>query len=239
MATSPALDAEPPKDDGKAPGILVLDRPGATQSFVSVAFQGPPRSSPDYEAITLMNAILGGQFTSRLNLNLREKHAYTYGARSSLDWRSRPAPYTSGGAMVRDSTAPALQEIFSEMERMRSELVSAEELENAKRHIVLGLPADFESTADISTAVIKLAVHGLPLDDWTKEASRFEGVTREDVLRVAKTHLPLETARVVIVGDAAAIRKGLETLPRGPVEVRQPASPSPRASATSAPSTKR
>ncbi|NUQ74449.1 MAG: insulinase family protein [Polyangiaceae bacterium] len=216
----PAKEVGPPARLGeKEARILLLDRPGATQSQVAVALPGVPRVTKDFEAILLMNTILGGQFSSRLNLNLREKHAYSYGVRSSFDMRRGPGPFVAGGAIVRESTGPAVREILAEMKRLQNELVTADELDDARSNLILQLPARFETTSETASTLAYLSTHGLPLDEIATRPARLKAITREDVKRVAEMYLKADIARVVIVGDAKIIKAQLEALGIGSVEL--------------------
>ena len=200
--------------------VVIVDRPGATQSSVAVALPGVPRKSPDFDAITVMNTILGGQFSSRLNLNLREAHGYTYGARSGFDFRHGPGPFSAGGAIFRESTGAAVGEILAEIDRLRREPVGDEELADAKTNLIRQLPARFESAGETAATLAALSTYALPLDEFATRPARFGRVTKEDVRRVAQTYLEQDRLRVFVVGDAAVIREGLEKLGIGPVEVR-------------------
>ncbi|HLM71689.1 MAG TPA: pitrilysin family protein [Polyangiaceae bacterium] len=209
----------PPLPDAKAARILLLDRPGATQSQVAVALPGVPRVTKDFEVILLMNTILGGQFSSRLNLNLREKHAYSYGVRSNFDMRRGPGPFVAGGAIVRESTGPAVREILAEMKRLQAELVTAEELDDARSNLILQLPARFESAAETASTLAYLATYGLPLDEIATRPARLKAVTRDDVKRAAESYLKADLTRIVIVGDAKVIKAQLDALGIGSVEL--------------------
>ncbi|MCS6902159.1 MAG: pitrilysin family protein [Myxococcales bacterium] len=215
------VQAPPPLKD--APNVLILDRPGASQSHVAVAQVGVSRATEDFEAILLMNTILGGQFSSRLNLNLREKHGYTYGVGSSFTMRQGPGPFAVHGAIVREHTADALREILAELERIRSQLVTEEELADAKAYLIRRIPSFFESANGIASTLASMAVYGLPLDEFTRRAERLERITREDVQRVAGKYLMPERFRVIVVGDAEAVRPSLDALKLGKIEVRKPA----------------
>ncbi len=225
-AASPALPAAVTDADvsGDA-AVVVIDRPGATQSHVAATLVGVPRATADYVPILVMNTILGGQFSSRLNLNLREKHAYTYGARSHFDMRHGAGPFSAGGAIVREKTAPAVKEILAELARIRDAQVDDEELEAAKSNLIRRLPGSFETVSDVAGSVSGLAVFGLPLDEYAKRPDAYRAVTKEDVQRVAKAYLRGEKVRIVIVGDAAVIQKDLEALGLGKVEVRKAPEP--------------
>ena len=219
---APAKDPEaPPPVAADAPAIVLVDRPKLTQSTVSVALPGVPRSTPDHEALLVMNTILGGKFSSRLNMNLREQHAYTYGARSGFDMRHGPGPFTAGGAIVRESTGPAVKEIFAEIRRMRAELVTDEELNDAKSNLIRQLPARFETAGATASTLADLAIYHLPLDEFATRAAKIQGVTREDVRRVAEAYLVPERMRAVMVADASAVREQLPALGLGAVDVQQ------------------
>lgn len=205
--------SKPSKLDG--PRILLVDRPDATQTNVAVALPGTPRKTPDFDALLVMNTILGGQFTSRLNLNLREAHAYTYGARSHFDMRDGAGPFSAGGAMVREKTTEALKEIFAELGRLRKEPVSDDELANAKSNLIQQLPARFETASETAGTVAALALYGLPLDEFSTREARIKAITKEDVKRVAETYLRTDEMRVVLVGDAKVITPGLSSLGLG------------------------
>jgi zinc protease len=171
--------------------------------------------------LMVMNTILGGQFSSRLNMNLREKHAYTYGASSSFDMRHGAGPFTAGGAIVREKTEPAAQEILAEIKRLQESLVTDEEIVDAKTNLIRRLPAAFETVSDVAGSLAYLAIYDLPLDEFAKRAEGYRAVTAADVQRVATTYLKLDRLRLVIVGDADVIEKDLEKLELGKIEVRR------------------
>ena len=218
-ARRPTPIAEPPFD-AKRPRVVLIDRPGATQSNVSVTDVGVPRVTGDHDAITLMNAILGGQFSSRINLNLREKHAYTYGASSSFDMRHAAGPFAAGGAIKTESTAPAIKEILAEIDAIRSAPVTEDELADAKNNVIKQLPSWFETAGGTAGTLASMAVHGLPLDEFASLPARLQKVTREDVQRVAAAHLRPSQLRVVVVGDAAKIKESLGQLGLGEVVMK-------------------
>lgn len=223
-AAAPPAPPAPPA--GQAP-ILIVDRKGLTQSVLTVALPGVPRSTPDYEAILVMNAILGGQFSSRLNLNLREKHAYTYGAHSHFDMRHGPGPFSAGGAIVRESTGPAVQETLAEIRRIREQPVSPEELADAKSHLIQALPARFESALTTASTLAALAMYHLPLDEFATRVAKIQRVTAADVQRVARATLIPDRLRVVMVADAAAVQAQLSALGLGAADIQKPAAEPP------------
>ena len=219
--------APPPASD-KAAKIVIVDRKGATQTNLQVALPGVPRSTPDFDALLVMNTIFGSGFSSRLNMNLREKHAYTYGARSGFDFRRGPGPFIAGGAIVREATAKATKEIFSEVDRIRQELVTDDELAFAKSSIIDKLPSLFETNGDTASALASLSLYGLPLDEYEKRAARIKAITKEEVLRVAKKYLDPKAMRVVMVGDHEKISAEVTALGLGKVELAaEPPKPKP------------
>ena len=194
--------------------IVVVDVPGAAQSQVFVAEEGAAMSTPDRIPITVMNLILGGLFSSRINLDLREAHAYTYGAHSRFSFRHRAGPFVAGGAMFAEHTGDAVRELLAQIQRIRAEAVTAEELADAKEHAKLALPARFESVGDVTDALQEIAVYGLPLDEYASRAAQIDAVTEAEVQRVARQWLRPDAMRIVVTGDRAKIEKDLSSLGR-------------------------
>lgn len=197
--------------------IHVVAKPDAPQSELRVGHVGARRLDPDYFAIVVMNAILGGLFSSRINLNLREAHAYTYGAFSSFDWRRAAGPFTVATAVRSDITDAALREIMFEIERMRASEVSADELSLATSYLDGVFPIRFESTSAIANALASLVTYGLPNDYYDRYRDNIRSVSANDVLRVAGAHVRPEHLQIVAVGDPSVIRGPLEALALGPV----------------------
>ncbi|MEO6575283.1 MAG: pitrilysin family protein, partial [Polyangiaceae bacterium] len=215
---SPALAAAKAKAD--APRLILVDRPGAPQSQVVLAEQGVPMSTPDRDALNVANAILGGMFSSRINMNLREAHAYTYGAYSRFSYRHGAGPFTAGGAVVADKTAPAIHELFIELASSRDNEATADELANAKENLKLALPGRFETVTDVTNALSDIAVYDLPLDEYATRVKRIDAVTAADVKRVAAAHLHPSAVRVIVVGDRAKLEPTLEVLHLGAPAIR-------------------
>jgi zinc protease len=201
--------------------LVVVDRPGASQTQIRVATIGAPRSSPDYVPLQVMNDILGGMFSSRINLNLREAHGYTYGASSQFIFRRGAGPFQIASGVRTDVTAPAVQEIFNELQKMIATSVTASELALAKDSYVRSLPSAFETTDSIVRSFSTIFTYGLPLDYFATLPDRFRAVTGEDVQAAAKKYLVPEKMVVVAVGDRAKIAPGLEAQ-LGPAEIRNP-----------------
>ena len=202
------------------PRIFFIDRPHAPQSAISLAHVGVPRSSRDYAALVVMNTILGGMFSSRINLNLRERHEYTYGASSSFQYRRGAGPFSAGGAIVTAHTADAVHEILGELTRIRAEDVGADELTLAKARVTESLPARFETDDQTAGAISDVFTYGLPLDEYATIASRINAVTAADVRRVAQQYLDPDHARVVVVGDRETVEPALRQLNLGDIEFR-------------------
>jgi predicted Zn-dependent peptidase len=196
--------------------LVVVDKPNAPQSQIRIGGVGVARSNPDFFPIQVMNTILGGGFSSRLNLNLREKHGYTYGASSFFDMRRFAGPFTAAAGVQSDKTAESITEFLNEMRGMLKE-VPADELERAKNYVALRFPTMFEATGDIAGRLETLIVYRLPDDYYAKYVQQIQAVTSADVLRVAQRYLPVDRATIVVVGDRKAIDAPLGALNLGPI----------------------
>ncbi len=214
---APPSPAEAPRPETR---IVLVDKPGAVQSVVSIGAPGVDRRSEDYAAITLMNTILGGSFSARLNDILREQKGYTYGAFSGYAWRPLPGPFSAGAQVRTNVTDSSLAIFFSEFERIREAPVSDAELERARAYLTLGALTEFETTGDVAAQLAGLNEFGLPLTSIPEELAAISRVTAADVQRVAQTYLDPTRLTVVVVGDVATVRPGLEALALGPVELR-------------------
>jgi zinc protease len=217
-AASPASPPKPPVKPIDAARVIWVDKPGAPQSVVRLAEVGLPRLAPDRDAVSVMNTIFGGMFSSRINLNLREKNAYTYGAGSTFHMRHGAGPFTVGGNIVADKTAPAIAEIFGELRRMRDEPVTEKDLENAKENIKRAMPGRFETVTEVTGALSDIAVYGLPLDEYATRPARIDKITADDVIKASKAHLHLDAIKIIVVGDRKKLESSLETLHLGVVE---------------------
>jgi zinc protease len=192
------------------PRLVVVDRPGSPQTQLRVATIGAPRSSPDYMALRVMNAILGGLFSSRINLNLREAHGYTYGARSQFSFWRGAGPFAVITGVRTDVTAPAVREIVNEVKRMVATDVTVDELTLAKDAIIQSLPGQFETNEFTVGALSAIFVYGLPADFYSQLPARINAISAKDIQSVAAKYLVPEKMVVVAVGDAAQIRQPLE-----------------------------
>jgi zinc protease len=189
----------------------------AAQTELRIGHVGAPRLHPDYFDIVVMNAILGGLFNSRINLNLREAHAYTYGAFSAFDWRRGTGPFVVSTAVKSEATADSIREILVETERIRSQPVPAEELSLATSYLDGVFPIRYETTAAVAGALANQVIYGLPDDYFDTYRTRIRGVTAESVRGAAQRHLDPSRLQAVVVGDPAVVRQPLEDLGFGPM----------------------
>jgi zinc protease len=196
--------------------VHIIAKEDAPQSEVRVGHVGIPRSHPDYFRVVIMNAILGGLFSSRINLNLREVHAYTYGAYSHYDWRRGAGPFVVSSAVKSDVTDGAVREILHEIERMRETEPTVEELSLATSYLDGVFPIRYETTSAIAGALASLAVYGLPNDYFDRYRENIRSVTSADVLEAARRHLHPGQLQFAVVGDPKAVREPLERLELGP-----------------------
>jgi predicted Zn-dependent peptidase len=216
-AMPPATTIAPPPQV-RARQVFLVDKPGAAQSQIRIGWVGVPRSTRDYFALRVLNTILGGSFTSRLNENLREAHGYAYGASSAFDMRLGAGPFEAAAGVQTDKTAAAVTEFFNELQRIRQP-VDAAELEKAKRYLSLLLPRSFETTRGTTMALAQMFVYGLPNDFYETFAARVGAVTAADVKRAADEYIQPDRFDVVIVGDRSAIEPGLRSLNLGPLTI--------------------
>lgn len=204
------------------PRVHLVHKADAPQSEVRVGHVAIPRLHEDYFAVVVMNAILGGLFSSRLNLNLREQHAYTYGAHSTFDWRRAASPFEVSTAVETAVTADALREIVHEFTRIREAPVSEAELSLAVSYLVGVFPIRFETTAEVAGGLANVEIFRLPSTYFDTYRTRVAAVTVDDVLRVARTHLDPTRLQVVVVGNADAIRAPISALGLGAISVYDP-----------------
>lgn len=212
----------PPTSYGPAPPaaartIYLVDKPDAAQSSFRIGDVGVARSTPDYFAIEVMNTILGGSFSSRLNQNLRETHGYTYGAGSGFAMRREAGPFIARAEVVAAKTDSALLEFLVELRAIR-DTVPESELTRAKRLLELQLPGDFETTGSIAGQLVPVVLYDLPLDFYDRYVGRIESVDQAAVQRVARREIEPDSVAVVIVGDSKSVESGLKALGVAPVK---------------------
>ena len=197
--------------------IYIIDKPGAAQSQIRIGWVGVPRSTPDYPTLQVLNTILGGSFTSRLNTNLRETHGYSYGAFSGFEERISPGAFSARAGVQTDKTAEALKEFFNEFAGVLKPIPD-EELEKAKNYVALGFPAEFESTGDLARKLEEQVVHDLPAEYFPSYIRSVTQVTGEGVEKAAARYIQPDKFAVVIVGDRKVIEPGVRALNLGPIE---------------------
>ena len=199
--------------------VHIVDKPEAPQSELRAGHVGLPRKHPDFFPTLVMNAVLGGLFGSRINLNLREAHGYTYGASSFYDWRRGPGPFVISTAVQSEVTAPALREILLELDRIRGERISEEELLLARDYLEGVFPIRYETTAAIASALATLVIYDLPAGYFETYRKNIRGVSVDAVLQAAKSHLHPDQLQTIVVGDARTIRASVSDLSIGDLHV--------------------
>lgn len=197
--------------------IHVVDRPGAAQTELRLGHSGISRNDPDYIPLLALNTLLGGKFTSRINLNLRERHGYTYGAFTRFVGRLGPGPFVVDAAVATESAGAAAREVLGELRRIREELVEPAELEETRSYMVGVFPYTLQTIGDLAKRLETLATYGLPDDYFNRYLERLTQVTREELQEVAQRHLHPDRIAVVAVGPAETLEPQLESL--GPVKV--------------------
>jgi zinc protease len=202
--------------------IHIVDKPEAPQSELRTGHVGLPRKHPDFFPTLVMNAVLGGLFGSRINLNLREAHGYTYGASSFYDWRRGPGPFVVSTAVQSEVTAPALREILFEIDRIRGDRISEDELLLARDYLEGVFPIRYETTAAIASALATLVIYDLPADYFESYRKNVRAVSAEAVLQAARSHLHPDELQTIVVGDARLIRGAVSDLSLGDLHVHSP-----------------
>jgi zinc protease len=212
-AAPPVIEPEP------LPGIAVhvVDRPGAAQTELRLGHPGVPRRHPDYAPLLVLNTLLGGSFTSRVNMNLRERHGYTYGAASRFFGRQGPGPFVISAAVATEATGAAAREVLGELDRLRREEVAPGELEATQSYLIGVFPYTMQTIGDLAKRLETLAVYGLPDDYFERYLERVREVTAEEVLELARRHLHPDRLAIVAVGPAESLAPQLA--PLGPVTV--------------------
>ena len=216
-AVEPGPIAAKPVAGGRR--LRLVDKPGAPQTEIRVGHVGVPRRIPDFHAVSVLGAILGGLFNSRLNMKLREEKGYTYGAHASFDLRRAAGPFAARAAVNTEVTAAALSDLLAELERIGAERVSDAELRAARDFLIGVFPLRFETPGPIVQALSGLVIHDLPDDELATYRERIDAVSADDVLAAARAHIHLDRSAAVLVGDASVVASSLEVVGLGPVEV--------------------
>jgi zinc protease len=214
-ATRAAVPVAPQPKESQ---IHIVDMPGAEQSVIRIGWVGVARATPDYFPLQVLNTVLGGSFTSRLNQNLREKNGYAYGASSGFDMRRSAGPFSARANVQTDKTAEALREFFNELNAIATP-IPAEELEKAKNFIALAFPSRFETIGDLSAQVEDLIVYQLPDTYFEQYVVNIRAVGAGAVQQAAATYIRPERFAIVVVGDRNVIEPGIRALNLAPVRV--------------------
>ena len=210
----------PPAGTTIASRVVIVDKPGLNQTTLLAGQMGVKRSDPDYEKLDLMNTVLGGLFSSRINLNLREDKGYSYGAFSFVGQNRGVGPLMAGASVRADVTGASIQEILAEVTKIKDSGVTPEELKMAKESIIRTLPANFETTFSTAGTMAQIYSYDLPLDYYQTLPGRIEAMQASDVLAVAKKHLVPERMVVVAVGDRSVIEPQISKLNLGAIAYR-------------------
>ena len=198
--------------------IVLIDKPGAAQTELRFGSVAVKRNTPDYLPLVVMNTILGGSFTSRLNQNIRETHGYAYGANSGFNMpRAAIGHFQAGAGVQTNVTDKAVTEFMKELTNIKS--VTADEMNRARNYEALSYPENFASVSAIAGNVGDKIYHNLPDDYFNTYIAKVLGVSQTDVERVAKTYINPDQLVIVMVGDLSKIKEGVEALNLGPIKV--------------------
>ena len=200
--------------------MILVDRPGAPQTTLVCYEMGVARSTPDYAPLEVMNTDLGGLFSSRINMNLREAHGYTYGAGSVFVYHRAPGPFLTYADVRTDATAPATSEMFNELRRIRDTQLSAEEMKLSKDSITRSMPGRFERGTDAAGTFAEIFVYDLPLDYFSKLPDSIDAVTADQAQAIAQKYIHPDKIVVLAIGDRSKIEEDLKKLNLGRVEFR-------------------
>ena len=200
--------------------VSLVDMPGAQQTQLLIGQIGVPRSTPDFATLVVMNNVLGGLFSSRVNLNLREEHGWTYGAYSQFLFRKGDGPFWVVAPVQTDKTAEAVAEIFKELKKIGDAPITAGELAMGRDALVRSLPSDFETSGGTVNSLANLYVYNLGLDYYAKLPGQVAAVTTDAVQAAVRKYLKPDSMIVVAVGDRAKIEAGLKKLNLGAFELR-------------------
>jgi zinc protease len=218
--TAAAAATIPPPPAPPSTHVVIVDKPGAPQtSLLAVGF-GVPANSPDLQTLQVVNYVLGGSFASRINMNLREVHGYTYGANSQFASYRAGGSFSAGGLVRTDITGPATKELMYEIKRFPTTLPTEAELTAAKDARIQSLPGAFETDGAIAGSMGSLFLYNRPLDYYATLPAKYRAITAADVARVATADIHPDNLIIVAAGDRAKIEQQLKDANVGPVEVR-------------------
>ena len=195
----------------KSNNVYIVDKPDAVQSNLRIGHMGIARNNPDYIAVTVMNTILGGFFGSRINLNLREKHGYTYGARSLFNARILPGDFSVDTDVRNEVTDSSVTLIIEELKRIVSEEVTDEELQTVKNYLAGVFPLQLETANAIASRVLNLKLYGLPKDYYNTYISNIQKLTKHDILNAAKKYIDPNNLYIVLSGNSNIIKEKIKS----------------------------
>lgn len=218
QAKSVASEVAAPEARARRTTVHLVDRPGSVQSELRLGHLGLARSHPDYFPVLVMNGILGGTFTSRLNLSLRERHGFTYGVRSSFAFRRRPGPFVIQTAVGSDVTVRAAREALNEIALLLEQGPTEAEVASARHYLAGVFPLELQTTEQLAARLAELVIFDLPEDYFEHYRARITAVTREQVIEAARAHVRPAELAIVVVGDADALQQELEALALAPVQ---------------------
>ena len=198
--------------------VYIVDKPAAAQSQIRIGWVGVPRSTPEHATLDVLNTVLGGSFTSRLNQNLREEHGYAYGASSVFDMRLSAGPFLATAGVQTDKTADSIREFFNELNGIL-EPVPADELAKSKNYVALGFPGEFETTGDLARKLEELVVYSLPDTAFTSFVANVTALTAADLQKAAARFIQPDKMAVVVVGDRKLIEEPIRALGLGPITI--------------------
>jgi zinc protease len=201
--------------------VFVVDRPGAVQSEIRIGHVGVARDHPDFFALEVMNTLLGGAFTSRLNMNLRERNGFTYGARSGFSFRRLPGPFLVQAAVATNVTAAAVREALREIHGLRGDGPTDAEVEAARDYLTGVLPLTLQTTEQLAARVAALVVHQLPDDYFQHYRDGIAAVSSAQAHAAARDHIHPDRMAIVVVGAADQVAPALEELALGPVRIHR------------------
>jgi zinc protease len=226
---SPSATCEGPRTITARPAtsthrIRILDRPGSVQTEIRIGHVGLRRRIPDFHALSVMSAILGGLFNSRLNRVLREERGYTYGASAGFELRRAAGPFAARAAVNTAVTVPAIEAILAELRGIRERAVTRDELHAARDYLVGVFPLRFETPAAVVGAISSIVIQGLPDDELARYRDAIEAVDRDAVTAAARAHVRPDDASILLVGAADEFLPALEAAALGGITIeREPA----------------
>ena len=195
------------------PSIYLIDRPGAAQSVIRAGHLTIPRTHEDYYAVAFLNYVLGGEYSSRLNMNLRQEKGYSYGFYSSIIWTKSRSAWLARGSVQTEVTAEEVKEIINEFIGIKyKNPISEKEFAVAKDGLVKSIPSQYETHSQIMSQMVRLINFRLPLDHFTQSIEKLHSLELDEVLSAATKHVMDTQLQIIIVGDKSKILDGLSRI---------------------------